>query len=74
MTIETLEVKQDHMSMDLLLYRRFGYEVRAAVEEAYARNQDLAQLGPILPVGTKVDIEIPTVQQAPVVRVLRLWG
>lgn len=74
MTIETLEVKTDHVTLDLLLFRRFAKEVTASVEDTYRLNQDLAELGPVLPVGTKVDIEIPTVNTETVVRVVRLWG
>lgn len=73
-TIETLEVKTEFTTLDLLLWRRFGFETRGAVEEAYALNRDLAELGPYLPVGTRVEIEIPDIKTEPPVRVRRLWG
>lgn len=73
MTIETLEVKQDFTTLDFLLWKRFGKETRGAVDETLALNQDQAELGPILPVGTKVDIKIPDVKAEPVIKIVRLW-
>ncbi len=73
MTIETLIVKEDFTTLDLLLWRRFGREIRGATDSTLAINQDLAELGPYLPVGTEVDIEIPQVKAEPVVKIVRLW-
>ena len=60
--------------MDLLLWRHFGREIPRAVEDAYGRNHLLARSGPILPVGSSVEVELVTTGAAPVVRVIRLWG
>lgn len=73
MTIETLKVTQENMTLDLLLWRRFGVEVRGSVEKTLEANQDLAELGPYLPVGLSVEIEVQTVKAEPVVRIQRLW-
>ena len=73
MTIETLTVKEDFTTLDLLLWRRFGREIRGAVESTLSLNQDLAEQGPYLTVGTNVDIEIPEVKAEPVVKIVRLW-
>lgn len=74
MTTETLQVTQDFTTLDLLLWRRFGQEAVGAVEKTMKANQDLAEFGPYLPVGTKVELEIEAVKSAPVIRVVRLWG
>lgn len=74
MTLETLEVKQDGMTLDLLLWRRFGKEVSGLVESTLALNQDLSRIGPYLPVGTRVDVSIDEAQAPAAVKVLRLWG
>jgi phage tail protein X len=75
MARDTLEVNQDHMSLDLVLWRRFGVELPGRVERSLELNQDLARLGPYLPVGTRVEIELPApIDKASPVKVLRLWG
>ncbi len=51
---ETYTVKQQHLSLDLILWRRFGRPGQRLVEQAYVLNPGLAALGPILPVGTVV--------------------
>lgn len=73
MTIETLIVKEDFTTLDILLWRRFGREIRGAVDATLTINQDLAEQGPYLAVGTNVDIEIPDVKAEPVVKIVRLW-
>lgn len=75
MARETLEVNQDFMTLDLLLWRRFGIEQAGRVENTLELNQDLARGGPFLPVGTRVEVELPElVDSAAPIKVLRLWG
>lgn len=75
MATEILEVKQEGMTLDLLLWRRFFTEPQTRVETTLDANPSLAGKGVFLPVGTKVEVEIPPpASQAPVVRVRRLWG
>ncbi len=75
MARETLEVNQEHMTLDLLLWRRFGLELPHKVEDTLELNRDLARIGPYLPVGTLVEIELPAPADKPApVKVLRLWG
>lgn len=78
MPTEILTADQEGMPLDLVLWRRFSTEVRGRVEATYSRtaNQNLAEFGPILPLGTKVEVDITTPAGATVtsVTVLRLWG
>lgn len=71
MTAEVLTVKDRPMPLDLLLFKRFKCEIPGFVEAAYAANPGLADLGPILPIGTEVTVALPTpataVKQAPFV-------
>lgn len=71
---ETLEVTQEFMTLDLLLWRRFGTEVAGRVEHTLEANRNLARGGPILPVGTQVEVELPSALAPAPVKVLRLWG
>lgn len=74
-TRETLEVKTDFVTVDLLLWRRLGVEVPGLVEKTLALNPGLATLGPYLPVGTLVELELDTpTDTAPAQRVTRLWS
>lgn len=51
---ESYTVKQLHLSLDLILWRRFGRPGQSLVEQTYVLNPGLAAHGPILPVGTVV--------------------
>jgi phage tail protein X len=59
MTIEVLTVARASCPLDLLLFGRFRREVPGLVEATLTRNPGLAALGPILPIGTRVSVEIP---------------
>lgn len=74
MATEVLIVETEHTTLDLLLWRRFRHEHPGLVEATADRNYGLADLGPVLPVGTRVEVEIPTpaARRAPA-RVVRLW-
>jgi phage tail protein X len=49
---ETYTVRKDHEMVDLILWRRYGASGQALAAETYGLNQNLAALGPVLPVGT----------------------
>jgi len=73
MTTETLPpVQSRYMTLDLLLFRRFGREIPGLVEKTYSINPGLADKGAFLPLGTRVVVEPPQDQPARQVRVLRL--
>lgn len=52
----------------LLRRQPIGY-----VEKVYAANRGLADLGPILPVGTKVVFPLDDIEPAKKSEVVRLW-
>jgi len=76
MAIKTLTVAQEGLTLDALLFREFKRELALQVEDVLNSNPYLAGKGLFLPLGTKVEVEIPDVpaNATPVVRVLRLWG
>jgi phage tail protein X len=49
-----ITVKGDHITLDLLLWRRFGRDGQARLEETLALNPGLAALGAVLPLGARV--------------------
>lgn len=59
MATETLRVERAPCPLDLLLFLRFRREVPGLLEATLDRNPGLAALGPILPTGTAVVVEIP---------------
>lgn len=57
-----VQVTQENMTLDLIVWKAFGRQDDGVVEEAFALNPGLAALGAFIPVGTFV--ELPE-QQAP---------
>jgi phage tail protein X len=58
---ETITIKGEGITLDLLLWRRFGRAGQALVEAALQLNAGLAALGAELPLGTRVTLpEEPT--------------
>lgn len=62
---ETLVVKTERTTLDLLLFRRFKREAPGLVEAVLAANPGLAAMGPYLPVGTSVVVTPPEPETAP---------
>lgn len=52
--MQTITVKGEGITLDLLLWRAYGVRGRSLLEEALTINTDLAALGVIIPLGTKV--------------------
>ncbi len=72
---ETIVVRGEAVTLDLLLWRRHGVRGQALVEEALDLNPGLAALGPVLPLGTPVILpDLPTLPATPPVRVVSLFG
>ena len=57
--IETIKVEGDGLTVSLLVWRRFRRSMPGLVDQIYDMNVGLADLGPVLPVGTTFDIPIP---------------
>ncbi|WP_439604743.1 tail protein X [Shinella sp.] len=53
---ETVIVRGEGLTVDLLLWRKYGVKGRALVEATFALNAGLAALGPVLPLGTSVTL------------------
>lgn len=53
---ETITVRGENITLDLLLWRRFGVRGRSLVEKTLDRNQNLAAKGTYLPLGTVVEL------------------
>lgn len=71
---ETITVKGEGLTLDKLLWRRYGVRGQSLVEEALEINPGLAALGPVLPFGTVVMLpELPP-ETAPAVAVVSLFG
>ena len=74
MTTEILTVLGKPMPLDLLLFKRFKREIPGFVEATYAANPGLADLGPILPLGTEVTVTVPAPRPTKTVRkTIRLY-
>lgn len=71
--VETLRVEQEFVTLDLLLFRRFGARYSGLVEATLDRNRDAAYAGPFLPVGTLIEVTIPDPSDPRPVRVIRLF-
>lgn len=76
MGVETIEVSQEFTTLDLLLWRRFGYEVPGAVEKTLVRNPGAAEGGPFLPVGMVITIDLADFvrPEGQTTTVVRLWN
>lgn len=50
----TIEIKTERVSVDLLLFRKYGVRGQSMVEETLVLNHGLADLGAYLPLGSTV--------------------
>jgi len=74
MASEVLTVTDEWTTLDLLLFRRFREEVPGRVEAALDGNPGVAAGGLVLPLGTRVVIDVPVPVKGPTpARAIRLW-
>lgn len=71
--IERITVEGDGITVSLLVWRRFRRPMPGLVEMILERNPGLAGLGPILPVGTVLEIPVPTPRTPQLLDPIRLW-
>lgn len=71
--IERITVEGDAITLSLLVWRRFRRPMPGLVETILDRNPGLAGLGPILPIGTVLDLPIPTPREPQLLDPIRLW-
>ena len=60
--------------LDRICKEYYGTERNGTVEAVLAANPGLSTLGPLLPLDTLVKLPMLEVGQAPVKKVIRLWG
>lgn len=73
--MQTITVKGEDITLDLLLWRTYGVRGRSLLEEALNINTDLAALGAIIPLGTKVYLpDIPPAESGQSRQVVSLFG
>lgn len=73
-TTITETVKSEGLTLSLLVWRLFKRQPRGYLERVYDMNRGLGELGPHLPVGTKIVFPLDDV--APVTeatKVVKLW-
>ncbi len=71
---QTIVVSGDGITLPLLIWRRFLKPMPGLLEDTLDRNPGLADLGPVLPVGTSVTIKIPSEpNETEVQDPIRLW-
>ena len=63
--IETIVVKGEAITLSLLVWRRFKKQSTGFVERVLDLNPGLADLGPIIPVGTAIrfPVDAPELQK-----------
>lgn len=72
---ETYIVRQEGLSLDLVLWRRYGRRGQDLVARTLGSNVGLAALGPILPVGTKILLpDLPAETRGIVAQPVDLFG
>ena len=71
--IETVTVEGEGLTVALLVWRRFKRPMPGLVEQIYDRNPGLANHGPILPVGQRLEMPIPIPRPRQVLDLIRLW-
>lgn len=71
---ETITVRGENITIDLLLWRKYGVRGRSLLERTYDLNQDLALLGPVLPLGTMVTLPDLAAETAEARQVVSLFG
>lgn len=69
-----VQVVQDNMTLDLVVWKAFGRQDAGVVEEAFALNPGIADLGAVLPVGTYVELPEPQAEKPALRETVTLWN
>jgi phage tail protein X len=70
---ETMTVEGEHLTVSLMVWRRFHRPMPGLVEQIVDMNPGLAELGEFLPLGTTFAMPIPIPRGQKVLEPLRLW-
>ena len=71
--IERVIVEGDGITVSLLVWRRFRRSMPGLLEQTLDRNPGLAGAGVELPIGTVLDIPVPTPREPQLLDPIRLW-
>lgn len=72
---ETVAVRGDNLTVDLLLWRRYGVRGRELVEATLALNTGVSGLGAVLPLGTVLTLpDLPDPAPFTTRKVVTLFG
>ncbi len=70
---ETIEVRGDAVTLSLIIWRRYRRPMFGLVEQTLDLNPGLAELGPILPVGTVFDLPVVLNPEEKILDPITLW-
>lgn len=70
---QTVTVEGDALTLSLIVWRRFKRPMPGLVEAILDTNPWLADLGPILPLGTVFEMPVPIARDHQVLDPIRLW-
>lgn len=74
MTTETILVRTEGLTLDQLVWRKYRRPIPGLVEQVLELNPGVAQLGPMLPVGTAVRLPILQAKsETPARDLIQLW-
>ena len=71
--IERVTVEGDGITVSLLVWRRFRRPMPGLLEQILDRNPGLPSAGVELPIGTVLDIPVPTPREPQLLEPIRLW-
>jgi phage tail protein X len=70
---EVFVVDQDYTMLDSMIWRRHRRRTPGLVEKTLELNPGLADLGPILPIGTRVLIPLDRPNAVTTLPLVKLW-
>lgn len=73
MIVEPVTVQGEFITVSLLIWRRFKRPMPGLAEQVYDINPGLADLGEYLPVGTTLNLPVPTPRSQAVLEPIKLW-
>jgi phage tail protein X len=71
---ETFTVRGEGLTVDLILWRKYGLRGRSLLEATLDANPGLGKLGPVLPLGTRFNIPDLPAQTTPAVTRVSLFN
>ncbi|GAA5665137.1 hypothetical protein Brsp07_03640 [Brucella sp. NBRC 14130] len=73
--MQTVTIKGEGITLDLLLWRTYGVRGRGLLERALSLNVGMARLGTVIPMGTEIILpDLPPVNVGQTREVVSLFG